>query len=380
MPVRILFDRPDPRNSDRAFVARQLCRLRDAGIACVSICGNHDSPRLPGYDGGTVPLHEMAALGGLHLLRRDDDWDSITLPVAVNGETVSVRVRGQSHSFHRSAGECPLTGNAALGGERAAPVEIVLLHYGVEGWLAPFMDEPILSRNHLDRLGADLIAVGHLHARNIARLPGGALLLNPGATERMDWGEENLATGCAVVTLRPGVSADLEWRDFAPQPMQTLDVSAEMLEDACAEDADPAQNAATDCVTRAIEQTLKEAGEQIAPRLLLRVRLQGSVDESVLHRLDPDAVRRFGAARCFHTEVQTDDLTVRYADGVLPAGSGGVDVEAEIEAVVAALLQQAAPGETATDAERADAAYRIRILNGAKDALLGAYQRIAPGN
>ena len=373
-----LFDRPDPRNSDRAFVARHLCRLRDAGIACIAICGNHDSPRLPGYDGGTVPLHEMAALDGLHLLRRDDDWDSVTLEVPVNGETIRVRVRGQSHSFAHAESTCPLDGDVP-NRPRTAPLEIALLHYGVEGWLAPFVAEPLLARSNLDCLNADLIAVGHLHARNSTSLAGGALLVNPGATERMDWGEEKLATGCAVAFLRAGERPRLEWRDFDGQPMQTLDISADALQAACESD-DSSADAATAFVNATIRQTLEKAGDVTAPRLMLRVRLTGSIGENTLHQLDTDAIRRFGAAHCFHTEVQTDDLTVRYADGgELPAGSGGVEIEAEIEAVVASLLQQAAPMENATEAERANAAYELRVLQGAKEALLGAYQRIAPG-
>src|SRR5690349_18199122 len=49
------FDRPDPRNAERLFVAKQVQRLRDAGIPIYAIAGNHDSPRSLGYDGGISP-------------------------------------------------------------------------------------------------------------------------------------------------------------------------------------------------------------------------------------------------------------------------------------------------------------------------------------
>ncbi|MGC4043411.1 MAG: metallophosphoesterase [Armatimonas sp.] len=375
-----LFDRPDPRNSDRAFVARQLRRLHEGGIICVAICGNHDSPRLPGYDGGMVPLHEMAELNGLHLLRRDDDWDSITVQLTIGGESVSVRVRGQSHSFSKTANECPLEGSSSLDAERTAPIEIALLHYGVEGWQIPLAAEPILLKSNLNRLSADLIAVGHLHARNFTYLDSGALLLNPGATERMDWGEERLPTGCALVSLQPGAKAQLEWHEFAAQPMITLEISGEALQAACADSSlTGSATAAIDYVQTAITEAITSAGADVALCLMLRVRLRGTIDESLFHQLDTDAARRFGAARCFHIEMQTDELIVRYDNSELPAGSGGVDIETEIETVVAMLLQQALPGESATDSERAAAAYKTRVLNSAREALLGAYQSIAPG-
>src|SRR5690349_15524190 len=62
-----LFDRPDPRNAERYFVARQIRRLQEAAIPVFAIAGNHDSPRSYGYDGGTLPQAEMEALGGICL-------------------------------------------------------------------------------------------------------------------------------------------------------------------------------------------------------------------------------------------------------------------------------------------------------------------------
>gem|GEM_PF-4358201 len=45
-----LFDIPEPRNLERQFVAEALARLRDAGVRCLAIGGNHDyaaSPQQP---------------------------------------------------------------------------------------------------------------------------------------------------------------------------------------------------------------------------------------------------------------------------------------------------------------------------------------------
>src|SRR6266545_901694 len=62
-----LFDRPDPRNAERCFVARQVRKLQEAEIPVFVIAGNHDSPRSYGYDGGTLPQAEMEALGAICL-------------------------------------------------------------------------------------------------------------------------------------------------------------------------------------------------------------------------------------------------------------------------------------------------------------------------
>src|SRR5688572_22818664 len=92
-----LFDRPDPRNAERLFVARQIHRLQEANIPVYAITGNHDSPRSYGYDGGIAPQEEMAALGAVRLFRNTDDlqWETLS----IKGHQVCIW--GMSSDFNR---------------------------------------------------------------------------------------------------------------------------------------------------------------------------------------------------------------------------------------------------------------------------------------
>src|SRR4051794_14712026 len=155
-----LFDRPDPRNAERLFVARQVRRLQEAGIPVFAIAGNHDSPRSLGYDGGTLPQEEMDALGAIRLFGGRERLEADSLQV--NGHRVCVW--GMSSDFNRPNDVCPLE-ECGSGHARGGDLDLVLLHYGVEGWARTDVLEPCLSRQNLERLEADAVCVGHLHAR-----------------------------------------------------------------------------------------------------------------------------------------------------------------------------------------------------------------------
>src|SRR5450756_706029 len=62
-----LFDAPEPRNVERQFVAQALAELRAAGVRCLGISGNHDTPRVRGGGGSASPQATYAPLGGLRL-------------------------------------------------------------------------------------------------------------------------------------------------------------------------------------------------------------------------------------------------------------------------------------------------------------------------
>jgi DNA repair exonuclease SbcCD nuclease subunit len=50
-----LFDRVDPRNQERDFVAGQLQRLQSAGVQTFAVSGNHDTPRQKTEQGAMPP-------------------------------------------------------------------------------------------------------------------------------------------------------------------------------------------------------------------------------------------------------------------------------------------------------------------------------------
>jgi predicted phosphodiesterase len=322
-----LFDRPDPRNAERRFVASQVRRLLDAGVRVLAIAGNHDSPRSAGYDGGVSPHEELEALGAVRLLRRADSLQSELLTI----RDITVRVRGASSDFNLPADACPLRDLLRPDecSTRAADVEIVLLHYGVEG-LSEFDGEPHLSLQSLGRLGADAICVGHLHCRAEHRLKDGALLLNPGATEHIHFGEEALDCGFWFLRFEPG-RADADYVRVPTQPMRTL--SIDVGEAAAPILPDAAGAGLTGELLRRIEQASR-------PGQLLRVRLAGQIERTRFHELDLGALMAAGAALNFHCRIDSDALAVydRIADLHVEVGFS-FDVRAELQSVASALAR-----------------------------------------
>jgi DNA repair protein SbcD/Mre11 len=289
-----LFDRPDPRNAERCFVARQVRRLQDAEIPIFAIAGNHDSPRSYGYDGGTLPQAEMEALGAIRLFGHRSRFQREE--VVVRGQRVCVW--GMSCDANLPPDLCPLE-ETADGHERGGDLDLTLLHYGVEGWAQPFSGEACLTRTNLERLRTDVLGVGHLHARNKARLGSGALLLNPGATEHIHFGEEQLDCGYWVLHCAPG-RVEAEYVRLTPQPMRTLplEVSDEEFE------------AGAEASEALMARLLGEIEAAAREEQLLRLRLRGRLKRSRLHALNLGALQARGSALSFHCQLDTEGLTV----------------------------------------------------------------------
>jgi DNA repair exonuclease SbcCD nuclease subunit len=346
-----LFDRPDPRNAERCFVARQVRRLQDAGIPVFAIAGNHDSPRSYGYDGGTLPQEEMAALDAIHLF--GDRAQLQCEQIVVRGQPVCVW--GMSCDVNRSVDSCPLE-ECVDQHERGGDLDLVLLHYGVEGWAQPFADEPCPTRENLDRLGADAICVGHLHARNEARLANGALLVNPGATEHIHFGEEHLDCGFWVLRCEPH-RAVAEYVRLNSQPMRTLDLDVTDVSESDAEGLLPL--------------LLERVQEAANPDQLLRIRVRGRLNRSRFHGLDLAGLQTRGSELNFHCQLDTEGLVLYDELSDLPLGYGvSFDAGEELGNIAAAFVARFgdSPEEQAicrAAAERIAADY-ARLTGGAR--------------
>lgn len=313
-----LFDRPDPRNIEREFVAKQWRKLGEAGIPIFAIAGNHDCSRSVGYGGGIVPQEEAHALGALHLFRKTDVIESKTIKTK-SGH--SVRVSGITTDFNRASELCPLQSLSLQRSEQqtgeAATLEIVLLHYGIEGWM-PHSEggEPILSLNNLESLQVDFIGVGHLHQRLHQTLRSGALVVNAGSSERLDFGEERHDCGYTFLELRPG-NVKATHIKTRMQSMKTEDFSIdncrESLQNEIGEGAKATRLMALIC----------ERIEHISHSdLLLRFRLTGALPLELYHAMDLIKLQEFALARNFHCQFDTEKMHVYDPTYDLPEGYG----------------------------------------------------------
>src|SRR5579859_2697547 len=152
-----LFDSPQPRNVDRAFVAHQLLRLAQAGVRIFGIAGTHDSPRMTTVEGGTTPQRIYEQFEAMHMFNAFDD--PTVEVVDVDGTTVAVG--GVSFNPVLMASDDPLDGVAF---PRKADVGIMLVHYSVEGACYDEGNEPVISKASIAALdGVDLLIAGHYH-------------------------------------------------------------------------------------------------------------------------------------------------------------------------------------------------------------------------
>jgi len=355
-----LFDRPDPRNEERQFVASELCRLRNAGIPVFAIAGNHDTPKSWGYGGGYTPQQEAHELGGLHLFRETDTLKFVD--VEIRGQ--KIRVSGMSSDFNLDGGSCPLDKITMETHDSTIP-HVVLLHYGIEGWMYAGdtdLPEPMLSLENLERLPASVIGVGHLHRRNRKTLASGALLINPGSTERMNFGEEGLT--CSYTWLefeKAQVSAN--WEDVLMQPMRTL--KREMT-------TNNPQSLQTGQVNAAaaelFESCLTEINAAANGEMLMRVQFSGQMSRGMDQAFEWEKLQTQASSACFHCLFDRESLTVYDPDSDLPLGYGvSFDVREEL-GISAARLQTTT--EDATDKE---------INSAALSRLLEAYDSLKEG-
>lgn len=343
-----LFDRPDPRNAERHFVASQFKRMREAGIPVFAIAGNHDSPRSFGYDGGILPQEEMHVLDAVHLFRATDAFEPQVL--TIRGQRVAIR--GLSSDFNRADESCPLETVPIQ--ERQGDIDLILLHYSVEGWGQPFAHEPCLSLANLQKLNTDAICVGHLHTRRETRLPNDTILLNPGATEHINFGEEKLPCGFWVLHCEPG-HVETEYVELPVQPMQTLELDVTDTPEAQQEgEEDPLMQVL-------LARLLSVANSE----QLLRVHVSGRLPRKRFQNLDLPRLLALGNETNFHCQLETDRLLMFDPLAELPIGFGvSFDVGEELQNISLAVAANYADDETEKEicrlaAQRLDIAYQL---------------------
>ncbi len=296
-----LFDSAEPRNLERQFVAEQLARLRDAEVRCLGIGGNHDTPRTRNGQAPATAQGSFARLGGLRLLgdrltETDGGLRGSESPALGSIDTelleidgVRVAVGGIPFDPTARAGSDPLDG---LEWRPEADVALLLLHGNLEGHVYPGVSEPVIRCRTVEELeGVDYLLVGHVH-RFAAFRWGDKMVVVPGATERMTFGEMESRPGFVYMEVEPGRVPALQQVAVECQPREQLDIATSELGD------DPAE-------------TVKVRMEAICRRdALVRVSLQGPITRRRYHDLNPREIAEYGASRSFFCDLDTTGLYV----------------------------------------------------------------------
>ncbi len=335
-----LFDSPEPRNLERQFVAEALARLRAAGVRCLGIGGNHDTPRSRRGLAAATPQATYARLGGLRLLGEyglagsggshvnGGDAGGVDMPECMPAlhtcgtftsatrcdmdspldseifdiEGVRVAVGGMAPDPTLPAGSDPLEG---VSWQPEADIALLMLHGSLEGHVYPGAPEPIVQRQTVERLqSVDCLLVGHVHSYAAFRW-GERTVVVPGATEQMTFAEQDGRPGFAYVELEPGRVVDLRQVPVECQPRRQLEIATAELAG-----ADPAE---------ALKARLDDLCERDA---MVRVALKGPISRQRYHDLKLREVAEHGAARSFFFDLDTTGLYVEDEQG--PGVAGGV--------------------------------------------------------
>ncbi len=283
-----LFDQPDPRNVDRAFVAHCLADLRDAGVQVVAVGGNHDTPRQSTEQGGSTPLEIYAQLGALRYF--DNSTELETYVIEAGG--LRVAVAGMSPDPLLPPGIDPLEG-ISWSRPVDADLGIVVLHGLVEGYAPPEPRAPIFRTSSLKGLqGADAVIIGDIHRPAQERL-GDGLLVIPGATERMTFGERADVPGFVILEGGKDGITRVERIQLLGQPRAELTVR-------------PTELGPDDELGGLLSRLVAVS----TPETMVRLRLEGVIGREQYHALQPRQLAEALASHCFHFSIDTRGLMI----------------------------------------------------------------------
>ncbi|HEU4781728.1 MAG TPA: metallophosphoesterase, partial [Ktedonobacterales bacterium] len=224
-----LFDHQTPSNRDRAFVAGELARLRQADIVCVAIGGNHDTPRMQTEHGGAGPQRVYAALDGLRYFGAHD----VLRPELLEINGLRIAVAGLTNNPVAPPGSDPLAQalvDDPKGTLAQADVGLLLLHAAIEGMSMPNEGERIVTLASLDALDPrfNVVVAGHIHRYAHQRI-GGREVVVTGSTEVMEFGPHGGEPGFVWLELTREGAQHIQHVHLEAQSRKDITLSTENL-------------------------------------------------------------------------------------------------------------------------------------------------------
>ncbi len=292
-----LFDTSDPRNIDRTFLAGCLMQLRSAGVTVCAVSGNHDTPRQTTEQGGYAPLDIYRQLGALTYFGEFNRVEEIRLTV----EGTTLAIGGLTPDPTWAAEFDPFTALAWHPKQTGAATAILLLHGQVAAYTLPDHEGAVFTKETLRAAtDADLVIMGDIHRSRTLPLGGGRLLVIPGSTERVDFGDHADVPGFMRLEYN-GVGWHAERVQLAGQPRQIITIRAADLPD-------------HDIAAYLIDRVLAVANDQT----LVKLTLEGIIPRAKYHALDLRTVLERLSGRVFHCTLDTNGLFLE------DAGAGAV--------------------------------------------------------
>ena len=269
--------------------------LKDAGIPCLAVEGNHDWIH---RRDSVSWMEALSQLGYIHLLRpsRSAEGGYLFEPfekeqgtggqIEINGVNIYGLGYIGSQAGNHVARICE-----AISTRR----NILLFHVGVWSY-SPVEIGNIRPEEALPLSDCfDYVALGHGHKPYIVATPDGRpYAFNPGSPDCVNFGEERYDKGYYLASLNPDGSVRHEFRRTSPRPMRVLTVSL-----------DGARNA-DEALERFAAGVREKLGESDDPREpLIEVRLSGKVGFHPFElSRDPLRLALFDVCRPLHLEIK----------------------------------------------------------------------------
>lgn len=301
------FDTVDPRNLERAAFARMLRRLRDSGVTVVATGGNHDSPRQTTDQGGYGPYAELEEAGLLHYLDATAEGTAADYVVIESSGQV-IAIAGMP--WRPATEGDPIAGvtfpTVQHKGDDVTPDwRIFVTHASIEGHAFPGPLEPVIDRQSIAALEADLLVVGHVHQSLVTTIPCPSgrqcYVVVPGSTEQMTFGERDVRPGYVVVDLPRHAPLTVARRLIRPQPRITLDIASTEV---TPESLGGLRADAVDA-TASVRGRLEPLADTDA---MVALRIHGPAPREVLDDLNLAAVHDFGAGAFFSFDLDASGL------------------------------------------------------------------------
>lgn len=365
-----LFDSQTPSNRDRAYVAEALERLRQAGVICVAIGGNHDTPRMRTEHGGAGPQWVYAALGGLRYFGAHD----VLRPELLEINGLRIAVAGLTNNPVAPPGSDPLAQarvDDPKGALAQADAGLLLLHAAIEGLSMPNEGERTVTVASLAALDPrfNVVVSGHIHRYAHKRM-GTRDVVVSGSTEVMEFGAHAGGAGFAWLELTRDGAQHIQHIHLDAQPRKDISLATENLW--------PENRAFASGVTGALVgrdaallesppaatplATVLRAMEGCTPETITRLRLSGPLTREQYHQLPIREILRLGQERTFSLDLDTHDLYLydpTASESAPTPGIGPISLLDELDALVAARRQSASGA--AADLEAAAQLLRERI-------------------
>jgi DNA repair exonuclease SbcCD nuclease subunit len=344
------FDAVDPRNLERAAFARMLRRLRDAGVTVVATGGNHDSPKQTTDHGGYGPYAEFEEAGLLQYLGIPENGVGVK-HVIVQADKQVIAIAGSP--WRPATDGDPLAG-VTFPSVRHAVSEndpgrepdwrIFVTHASIEGHTYPGPLEPVVRRQTIADLEADILVVGHVHQSFVSVIPCRSgrqcHVVVPGSTERMTFGEGDVRPGYVVIDLPRHGTLTVSRRSISPQARVALDIPSTEITPVSLGGlrADSVE------ATASVVQRLREVADADA---MATLRIHGPALREVLDEFRLAEVQEFGANAFFSFDLDASGLIPADIGAALsPAGERRSAVE-EVRATIDSMAAGASIDERA---------------------------------